>query len=100
MYTPVDVVYTLIGDMSVPSDFIACVSLNSCPGRRHSTFVGSMERPCRSCSVPVEQWQQSPGTGQCGLTKLSAVFCDHLMVFAGASAPVIVPQTNVLSNSL
>ena len=42
---------TLLVDTYVSSIRFHCVSLTSCAGGQHSTFVGSMERPCRSCSL-------------------------------------------------
>ena len=53
-----------------------CVSLTSCAVGQHSTFVGSMERPCRSCSIFACKREQCAGTGQCGLTQCSVVWSN------------------------
>ena len=71
-----------------------CVSLASCAGGQYTTFVGSMERPWRSCSISACKREQCAGTEQCGLTKESVVFSEYLMLFAEACALLeIVPQT-------
>ena len=51
-----------------------CVSLTSCAGGQHSTFICSMERPCRNCSISACKREQCAGTEQCGLTKENVAF--------------------------
>ena len=65
-----------------------CVSLTSCAVGEHSTFDSIIERPCRGGSLSSGEWQQCPGTEQCGLTKdsyivLSVLLSSHDMFGVG-----------------
>ena len=50
-----------------------CVSLTLCAVGKHSTFESSSKRSCRGGSFSSGEWQQCPGTEQCGLTKTEQV---------------------------
>ena len=65
-----------------------CVSLTLCAVGEHSTFDSSSERSCRGGSLSSGEWQQCPGTEQCGLTKdsyvvLSVLLSSHVMFGVG-----------------
>ena len=55
------------------------VSLSLCAVGKHSTFESIIERPYRCGSLSSGEWQQCPGTKQCGFSKGSNVKCPVII---------------------